>query len=428
MKKIIPILLSMFAIHSTTFAADLSLQRAIDLALTQNSDLKITSKQEDVARANLKQSRGSKKFSVSANSSVNANKTINHDSSSSMSNGITASLPIYSGGKIESQIESSEIDVKTSELATERQRETTKFEVIQAYYNALEAKRNSEVDQETVDNYSAHLENVTQLFSAGATARIDVIRSNVELSNARQSLIQSRNSYEVNLAQLRNLIGIDRAEPLNLTDDLSEDTYAIFNRSLESCTDYAHENRKDLISDQFEIAQSELDIKIAKANYKPSVNANAGANWGGSIHPSGDWDPDINAGISASWNIFDSGVTRAQIEAAEARRDAAQLTFERDRDLIDLNLRTAYLNMREAEARFNSTGQAVNQAEEDYFIAREKYRVGEGLLLDIIDAQLALSTAKKNAISARYDYARYKAEVENLMGIGLTDHERGELH
>ena len=83
--------------------------------------------------------------------------------------------------------------------------------------------------------------------------------------------------------------------------------------------------------------------------------------------------------------------------------------------------------MREAEARFNSTGQAVRQAEEDYFIASEKYRVGEGLLLDIIDAQLALSTARKNAISARYDYARYKAEVENLMGIGLTEHERGAI-
>ena len=428
MKKIFSILLATVAIHSTTFAADLSLQRAIDLALTQNSDLKITQKQEDVARANLKQAQGGKKFSVSANSSVNANKTINHDSSSSMSNGITASLPIYSGGRLESQIESSEIGVKTSELATERQRETTKLEVIQAYYNALEAKRNSEVDQETVDNYSAHLENVTQLYTAGATARIDVIRSNVELSNARQTLIQSRNSYEVNLAQLRNLIGIDRTEPLNLTDDLSEETYAIFNRSLESCTDYAHENRKDLLSDQFTIEQRELAVKIAKANYKPSINANAGASWGGSIHPSGDWDPDLNAGISASWNIFDSGVTRAEIESAEAELEVANLTYKRDLDTVDLNLRTAYLNMREAEARFNSTGQAVHQAEEDYFIAREKYRVGEGLLLDIIDAQLALSTAKKNAISARYDYARYKAEVENLMGIGLTDHERGELN
>lgn len=66
----------------------------------------------------------------------------------------------------------------------------------------------------------------------------------------------------------------------------------------------------------------------------------------------------------------------------------------------------------------------MNQAEEDYYIAREKYRAGEGLMLDIIDAQEALSTARLNYISAQYDYARYKATVENAMGLGLTTDER----
>ena len=91
---------------------------------------------------------------------------------------------------------------------------------------------------------------------------------------------------------------------------------------------------------------------------------------------------------------------------------------------MDLALRTAYYNMREAEKRFGSTSDAVQQAEEDYYIAKEKYRAGEGLMLDIIDAQLALSTAKLNHISAQYDYARSKAEVENIMVLGLTEREQ----
>ena len=57
------------------------------------------------------------------------------------------------------------------------------------------------------------------------------------------------------------------------------------------------------------------------------------------------------------------------------------------------------------------------QAKEDYMIARERYRAGEGMMLDIIDAQLALSTAELNAISAQYDYARNKAALENAIGI-----------
>ncbi|MBB5337543.1 TolC family protein [Pectinatus brassicae] len=73
--------------------------------------------------------------------------------------------------------------------------------------------------------------------------------------------------------------------------------------------------------------------------------------------------------------------------------------------------------MTEAQKRFISTKTAIAQAEEDLFIAQEKYKIGSGIILDIIDAQLALSTAKLNYISAQYDYARYKAELENAMGI-----------
>ena len=135
-------------------------------------------------------------------------------------------------------------------------------------------------------------------------------------------------------------------------------------------------------------------------------------------------DSDITAGATLSWNFWDNGLTRAKVQQAEASRDKAKLTLTKDQEDIDLSLRQAYYNMREAEKRLNSTGDAVKQAEEDYFIAREKYRAGEGLMLDIIDAQEALSTARLNYISAEYDYARYKATVENAMGIGLTDGEK----
>jgi outer membrane protein TolC len=128
--------------------------------------------------------------------------------------------------------------------------------------------------------------------------------------------------------------------------------------------------------------------------------------------------------VGLSWNIFDSGVTNAQVKAAQTALDVAKLTLLKDQETVDYNLRQAYYNMREAEKRLNSTQDAVHQAEEDAFIAREKYRAGEGLMLDIIDAQEALSKARLNYISAQYDYARYKAAVENAMGMELTAEEK----
>ena len=405
----------------TASCADLSLQDAIDLALAQNTGLRITQKDEDVAKAALKQAKIDNGLKITGNESLDT--TLHRSSHTKSENGIgvTASYPIYTSGKAEAAIDSSELGLKAAELSTERSRENLKLDVIKAYYDALEARRTVDVRQETVDKYQDHYTNVSQLYAAGSKARIDVIRSSVELSNAAQNLIKAQNSYEVNLATLRNYLNVDRSEPLNLTSDFSYDQ---FNIDMDACIDYAYRNRKDLLIDLYKYQQAENDIKAAKADFGPSVTLSAGPIWSHTFKPSKSSDSDLTAGATLSWNFWDNGLTRAKVQQAEASRDKAKLTLTKDQEDIDLSLRQAYYNMREAEKRLNSTGDAVKQAEEDYFIAREKYRAGEGLMLDIIDAQEALSTARLNYISAEYDYARYKATVENAMGIGLTDGEK----
>ncbi len=149
--------------------------------------------------------------------------------------------------------------------------------------------------------------------------------------------------------------------------------------------------------------------------FLPSVNLTASVGWDDRVLPD-DKHYNYTAGVTANWNVFDNQVTKATVKGAEATRDEAELTLLKKADDIDLEVRQAYLNMREAEKRFVSTGDAVKQAKEDYYIANAKYKAGEGLMLDIIDAQLALSTAQLNYISAQYDYVRYKAEVENVIG------------
>jgi outer membrane protein TolC len=225
----------------------------------------------------------------------------------------------------------------------------------------------------------------------------------------------------VDLATLRNYLNIDRSEPLNLTSDFS---YLAFDKDMSSCLDYAYNNRKDLLIDKNKLEQQEQAIKAARAGYLPSLNLSLGLNANQQFKPAHDNGHSTSATVGMSWDIFDSGVTRAQVKDAENNRDIAKLNYLKDKEAIDLDVRQAYYNMREAEKRLNSTQDAVHQAEEDAFIAREKYRAGEGLMLDIIDAQEALSKARLNYISAQYDYARYKAAVENAMGVELTAEEK----
>ena len=412
---------AMFMMMPEAMAADVSLQDAINRALSENTGLKVTQKGEDSAKYKLAKAKVQNGIAPSVTGELNAEKKDSGATDASGKLAATVSVPIYSGGKNQANIKQAKIGVKAADLQTERDRENLKLNVIKAYYNALEAKKTVGVRQETVDKYKEHYNNVNQLYSAGAKARIDVIRSSVELSNAQQNLIKAENNYEVDLATLRNYMNMDRTEPLNLTSDFSYDVFGI---DMNDCIDYAYKNRKDLLIDQYKLEQQEQAIKAAKAGYLPSVKVSLGLDQTERYKPSSSSSHGASAGVGLSWNIFDGGLTRAEVKSAKTDYDVARLNLLKDKEDIDLSVRQAYYSMREAEKRFNSTKDAVNQAEQDYYIAREKYRAGEGLMLDIIDAQEALSTARLNQISAQYDYARYKATVENAMGMGLNASER----
>jgi len=87
------------------------------------------------------------------------------------------------------------------------------------------------------------------------------------------------------------------------------------------------------------------------------------------------------------------------------------------RDSVQLEVRQAFLNMKEAEKRIETSKVAVDKAEEDFKIAQVRYSAGVGTNLDVIDAQLALTQAKTNNIQALYDYNTSKAKLDKAMGI-----------
>ncbi len=408
-------------------AAALSIQEAVDLAMAQNTSLRITEKGEETARANLKSVRGANSFDVGLSGSLTDGRTNNESRQDNGSLSLRASIPIYSGGKNQANIESAEIGVDAALLKTERAREDLRLSVIQAYYNVLEAKKKIDISQETVEKYQAHLTNVEQLFTAGSKARLDVLRSSVELTNARQALLKAENDHEVKLLTLKNLLRIDAKEDLVLTEDFQ---FVPFHPEMEACVDYAYLHRKDLLIDLYNLKQRELDVKAARAGFLPSLSLSASTGASERFNPGSDNSHNYQVGLSASWNIFDSGVTEAAVDKAKTALDQAELTLVKDKEDVSFEVRQMYYSMREAERRLGVTRAAVSEAEEDYYIASEKYRAGQGILLDIIDSQEALATAELNFNSAQYDYARYKAAVENAMGLelgvdsGVADPER----
>ena len=396
-------------------AQALPLREAARIALENNPSLQKTERSIELAEKSLKVARANKGLSVSASGSANASKAEGSDTSESASARLRGSLPIYSGNKLESQIKSAELGIDVARLNLLQAQDDLVYRVATAYLNALENYATTQVDLQTEENLSDHERNIAALYDAGATARIDLLRAQVETSNAQQNTAKSHAAYEVSLTNLATLMSIDGISGLTVENVAT----ALELGEIESYLTLADENRADLKADALKLDQGELDIEIARAAKRPTISAEVGTGISGQ---SSSWhfSPDISGGVSASWNIFDGGITRAQIQQAEIQLEQTRLDFQNDMNSAHESVITAYKNLKIAVLRLRTTQRAVALAEEERFIATERYRAGEGILLDVLDAEVSLATARKNHVSATYDVARYRFDLAHAVGDTLS--------
>lgn len=390
------------------------IQDAVQTALTNNPDLQRTEQSIRVAEESLKAARGQKGISIDASGSLNASKTEGSIESERANAGLSASLPLYSGKRLESAIKSAELGIEISKLDFSQAQDDLIYRVVTAYVNALENLATSRVDLESEKNLSEHEKMIAAQFDAGAKAKIDLLRAQVETSNALQTAARSQAAYEVSLTNLAALMSTDSIAALTV----EEFETALELEDVEKFLAEADENRRDLKSDALRIEQGELAVTSAKSGWLPSVNASVGTDLNASSNSSRRWHPtpDASAGLYASWSIFDSGVTRAQVESAKVEVERLKLARESDLDGVHEEVVTAHKNLKIALLRLTTTQRAVELAQEERYIATERYNAGEGILLDILDAELALSTAKKNNVSARYDVIRYSFDLAHATG------------
>ena len=396
-------------------AGAMPLQEAVRIALENNPALQQTERSIALAEESLKVAKAGKGVSVTASGSGNASKTEGSDTSESLSARVRGSLPIYSGNKLESQIESAELGIDVAKLNFLQAQDDLVYRVVTAYIDALENYATTQVDLQTETNLADHERNIAALYDAGATARIDLLRAQVETSNAQQTTAKSHAAYEVSLTNLATLLSLEGIATLTVENVAT----ALELGDIETYLALADERRADLRADALKLSQGELDIEIARANKRPTISAEVGAGLGAQ---SSRWHitPDISGGVSATWNIFDGGITRAQIQQAEIELEQLKLALQSDTDTVHEDVITAYKNLKIAVMRLRTTQRAVQLAEEERYIATERYRAGEGILLDILDAEVALTTARKNNVSATYDVARYRFALAHAIGDTLS--------
>ena len=409
---------------------ELNLQQAMERAFNTNPAITIAGYERDSARASYNAARSSRWITISGTHETNRGGYddyhpvkdqitgavgLSKEIGNSHSNKLTASMPLYTGGKLSGSIKQAKAGYLISEQGLQKAYNDMRTTVTNGYFDMLQADNMQQLGRESVTRLADHLKNVEAQYEVGVVAKVDVLRSQVELANAKQSLIKAENAYQIAEANLNKIVGLPMDTQLKLDDIL---VYAPYENDMQYCLDYAAKHRPELEQAKQQVEAAKGALRVAISGHMPQVAAVAQQKWSDNNWP-GDENGNWGVGVTVNLNIFDSGVTVSKIHGAEADLAKAHETYRDTVDLVNLDVRSNYLNMREAEKRIDTTKLAVSQAEEDYRIAQLRYMNGVGTNTDVLDAQVALTDAKTNYLQAMYDYNTCKTNLETAIGVPM---------
>jgi len=334
---------------------------------------------------------------------------------------ITVRQLVYSGGGVRAALDAA----KTTRTAAVLDIEAVVNEVLllvrTRFADVLLNRERIQVQEQSVALLKEQLQTAKNRFEAGSVSQFEVLTAEVALANAQPELISARNGFRLAIDELRAALGYQGgfgADLQKVPDFSGTLEYRPVSYDLETALSAARARRPELLRlAQIQRAR-ESGVTVSKSDYLPEVYLTGGYR-GVKRSTSNSLDDSLdgwNAGIEASWAIFDGARTRGKVAQARAQLNQARLSLAEQTLAVEVEVRRALSSLQEAAELAEAAGKVVGQAEEALRLADVRYRNGAATQLDVLQARQALTEASLNRLEANYRHTIALATVRKAVG------------
>lgn len=271
------------------------------------------------------------------------------------------------------------------------------------YIGTLRETENTRVTGDLLRDVEERLRLARELLAAGRIPRYYVLRDEAELANVLQMDAMARSRVEIALVALKTTLGVDLASPITLADRLE---YTPVTLSIEEGIRQANEAHPDLKAAAKQREAGEAEVRAAYGNYFPQVSVGAMYDWAWmrNRNEPRTSDDGYSVGLVVTLPLFDGFMRENALNTAKAKRDRALHAEGLVRQQIAKDVTQAALMLTAAEKSVQASRKGLEQAEEEFRIIKERFAAGRGIQLEILDAQVSLTRARFNAVSALAEY------------------------
>lgn len=428
------LLLSSFLHSQMIDYQHLGLQQAVEIGLKNNKNIQISHLKQEMSVTKEKDLKMEKlpdiEFHTSYNQVTNLfqhqNGVFNKATKYDVINGmydftLSASIPVYMGGKIKNTEKKAAIDTEISALKTHLDERQLKMTIITAFLQIHHLKEQQSLINDKMKEDSVNIKQVKALKANGVVTVNEVLRTSLQLSNHKMSWTELDNDIQIAEHKLKTILSLPENQEIHVnTEDLISDNAAI--PYVDELTETALNKNESVEITHKNLSLKELDQKITKANYLPKITA--GGEYFLKYPNMMFFPPEPYAyrlgmvGVNLTYPIENLYKNKYRMQEARENIDLAKLQIEENEENVRHNVYEAYKKFEETDQKVKIAEEAIKQAKENYRIVRTKYANKLSLITELIDADNTYLEAESNLISVKINrqlkYYQLQYTIGNL--------------
>ncbi|MFZ4928798.1 TolC family protein [Chryseobacterium sp. Mn2064] len=428
------LLLSNFLYSQMIDYQHLGLQQAIEIGLKSNKNIQISHLKKEMSVTKEKDLKMEKlpdiEFHTSYTQVTNLfqyqdgvfNKATKYDAINGMYDfTLSASIPLYMGGKIKNTEKKAAIDTEISALRTHLDERQLTMEIITAFLQIHHLKEQQSLINDKMKEDSVNIKQVKILKANGVVTVNEVLRTSLQLSNHQMSWTELDNDIQIAEHKLKTILALPENQEMHVnTEDLISDKASV--PYIDELTQTALIQNESVEITHKNLSLKELDQKITKANYLPRITA--GGEYFLKYPNMMFFPPEPYAyrlgmmGVNLTYPIENLYKNKYRMQEAKENIDLAKLQIEENEEKIRHNVYEAYKKFEETDQKVKIAEEAINQAKENYRIVRTKYANKLSLITELIDADNTYLEAESNLISVKINrqlkYYQLQYTIGNL--------------
>ncbi|WP_302572556.1 TolC family protein [Parabacteroides goldsteinii] len=402
-----------------------TLRNCIDYALEHNITIRrnrinVESTQEDVKTAkadflpslsgNISQRIVNRPNSASGTIISGDNITTSESKTSyNGSYGIDANWTVYNGSKRVNTLKQQQLNSRVAELTVDESENSIEENITQLYVQILYSAEAVKVNESTLEVSRKEFERGQELFNAGSIASSDLAQLEAQVSNDNYQLVTSQTTLQNYKLQLKQLLELDGDFEMDLfLPPLDDSSVLIPLPTKDDVYQTALNLRPEIESGKLNIEASDMNIKISRAGYIPSLSLSAGI---GTTNANGN-DFSFSEQVKQNWNnsigltlsipIFDKRQTKSAVNKAKLQRQTSELDLMDNQKTLYKTIESLWLSANSAQQQYVAATQKLKSTQASYALVSEQFNLGMKNTVELLTEKNNLLSAQQETLQAKY--------------------------